>query len=249
MSNEGENKDLEKLHKEIKELKTKLRMTKSDRDMISKYTSQVNKDMSSLQDKYNNVLQERDYYISHLRDIKNSYTNEISRLQKDNEKLQKDYDTVMLEFTDTKLELRNISFEYDVLQVDFHNETERCNELQVQSRELKRKLRCMHNDINDNDRLSTKRMNRLVERVEIIEKDKQILMDQIHLYETDLELLNLLCFVCRSGVKSLECNQCHEKYCKKCSLQVDKCPFCRRDINTSASASSNSFPIQQIDNE
>jgi chromosome segregation ATPase len=236
MNNEIDTPDIERLHNELKDLKTKLRMTKSDRDMIRKYTSQVNKDMTALQDKYNEVVQERDYYMSNLRDVKNSYNSEITRLKRDNDKLsidlhtvQQEHEIVDKEFTDTKNELRGINFEFDVLQVDYHDLKEKCSEYQSQLRDVRRKIRIVQSDITENDRFSTKRMNRLVERAELLETERKTLQDQLHLYETELEKQNMLCFLCRAGVKNVKCNQCLEMFCKACYKNIEKCPFCRKE--------------------
>jgi uncharacterized protein YlxP (DUF503 family) len=204
--------------------------------MIRKYTSQVNKDMTTLQDKYTETLQERDYYMSTLRDVKNSYNTEITRLKKDNDKLltdlnttQREYEIMDKEYTENKSELRGLNFEYDVLQVDYQDLKEKCNEFQNQLRDVRRKFRIAQADITENDKFSTKRMNRLVERNELVETDKKILTDQLHYYETDLEKIELLCFLCRAGVKTVKCTKCKEMFCKSCYKNVERCPFCRRE--------------------
>lgn len=240
--------DVEKLQHEVRELKTKLRMTKSDRDMISKYTTQLNKDMSTLQDRVAETTQERDYYVSTLRDVKNHYNVEISRLQKDNDKLHADvenlqqdlqqqrdkYDELDVEHEKVNSELRHVNFELDVIQVDFYNSKEHCEDLQQQVRDLRRKNRNLQMEINEADRTTTKRLNRLVERLDTIEKDKNLLQDQLHIYEKELDSQGLLCFLCRAGVKTVKCDRCVEMVCVQCNENLEKCPFCRKDGESAA---------------
>ena len=226
--------DLDKLQREIKDLKSKLRVTKSDRDMISKYTSQVNTDLSLLQQKYDEVKYERDYYMSQLQNTETK----INELQEENEKvtndinkLQCDFNKIQQDLIENKIELRNTNFEYDVLQVDYYNEKEKCKDYHSQLRDVRKKCRNIQDDLDENVRCTTKRMNRFVERIEFLDKDKKSLQDQVKLYEEGLEHLEMLCFICRSGIKSVKCHNCHEDYCKKCYDCVDICSFCRCDLH------------------
>jgi chromosome segregation ATPase len=232
------NIDIQKLQGELQELKTKLRMTKSDRDIISKYTSQLNRDMTTLQEKHNEMVKERDYYAAQLRDVKTNYISEIHRLEREIKRLREEYikeneryDELKQEYDEVKIELRNVTFEYDVLQVDFHNERETHRELQKRSQELRRKYRNIQIDLNEADKTNTKRHNRLIEQVEALEKDKKLLQLQVDGYENDLEELDMLCFVCRVGVKMVKCEQCVEMFCQSCIDNMESCPMCRTEFS------------------
>jgi hypothetical protein len=53
---------------------------------------------------------------------------------------------------------------------------------------------------------------------------------QVNTYEHQLEEMNLLCFICRAGIKNVKCDNCNEYFCKNCKNNIDKCPFCRTDL-------------------
>lgn len=235
--------EVQKLNLEIQNLKTKLRMTKSDRDMISKYTSQINRDMSSLQEKYNEMCKERDYYVTQIRDVKNSYTSEIFRLEQEAKHLGESYQAkcqahkdLILEHEELKSENRHVNFELDVLQVDYHNEKEHHNELLLQMQGLRRKYRNLQGEFSDADRAHTKLNNRLVDQNVALENERSLLQKLITTYEQELERLGVICFVCRLGIKSVKCSKCVEQFCSTCWETMDACPFCRTIIEREESS-------------
>jgi uncharacterized protein (UPF0335 family) len=124
-----------------------------------------------------------------------------------------------------------VQYELDILQVDYHLEKEKGEENLHQVKELRRKNRNLQIEINEADRITTKRMNRLIEKIEELEKDKHDLTKQLQDYETDLESVGMMCFVCRSGIKSTTCSNCTNMFCKDCFSNVDKCPFCRTSLD------------------
>jgi len=237
--NDTENVDINKLHDEIKELKSKMRILKSDRDMISRFTSQVNRELLSLQESHTELVKEKDLYLENLAKLQSSHSTEIRKLtqEKDNiandlGKAQQSSLEISMELEDTKLELRNINFEYDVIQVDFYKEKEHTKDLNTQLREYRKKYRVLQNELNESDKATTKRLNRLIERLENVEAEKKHLQEQLQSFENDIDTANMLCFVCRAGVKNASCVSCQNKICRKCYESVDTCPFCRRNLST-----------------
>lgn len=192
---------------------------------------------ASLQEKYHEILQEREFYISTLRDTKHLYHIEISRLQRDLDKNVRELTDVKLingalrdNLDSVKEELKNTQYEMDVLQVDFHSEREKAEEYHQTIKDFRKKYRNAQLELNEADKASTKRHNRLVEKIEGMEKERTDLQKQISGYESDLESIGILCFLCRAGVKTQKCSQCVELFCKKCYNTIEKCPFCRKDI-------------------
>lgn len=228
---------IDKLHADIQSLKTKLRMTKSDRDMISKYATQLSSEMSGLQEKYTECITERDYFASQLRDTKNACTSEMYRLEKEVERLSdacdkhsRSYGRLERENEDIKQELRSVNHELDVLLVDYHAGKDQNNDLTRKNQELRRKARNLHLELHDADKMTTRRLNRIVDELDCMEAERDTLLELSSTYERELDRLERLCFVCRVGVKSIQCQQCIELFCGACARSMSQCPFCRSSI-------------------
>ena len=237
MEGDDDNIDIHELYEEIKELRTQLRLTKTDRDIISRYTSQIKREMDILQERYAETLNERDFYLASLNDLKSLFAKEIKQFTQDKTtfteeiaKLSTIKKELQNDLEECRNDLRNVNFEYDVIQVDFYKEKEQCKELNNQLREIRKKYRHLQNEINESDKATTKRLSRLIERLDNIEFEKKSLQEQIQYYEQEIEHANLLCFVCRTGVKRVSCPNCDKKICRKCYESIDICPFCRHNF-------------------
>lgn len=170
----------------------------------------------------------------HNGNVKDNECNEIHILKEKNkeleervEELEDKYYNLEEEHSKIKSELENIGFEYGVLQVDFYNEKEKTRQLEsliVEKRLLNKRL---ENDIAEADRVNTKRHNRLLLRVEQRDKSIKSLAHHVSKYESELESMNMLCFICRAGIKTKTCPRCNECCCQECFHSMDRCPFCR----------------------
>jgi DNA repair exonuclease SbcCD ATPase subunit len=215
---------------QMNKLKTHIRLTKSDKDIVEKYTHIIQTELNSLQQKYHELNDEKDSYIEKLDEIQNQCYHQIDRLLDDKKHLQDKNADMENELNETKRELSGIQYDYDIIQIDYHKEKDANHELQIQIRELRKKYRLLQHDIIEADKATTKRLNRLIELLETTEKEKKHFMEIVQTYEYDLEATSMLCFVCRAGVKMNSCVNCHKKICKKCYETVEKCPFCRHNV-------------------
>lgn len=237
MNVSSDDSEMQNLYVEIKNLKAKLRLTKSERDTNSKFTTQLNRDMTALQERHNAMIQEKDYYASQLREIKSYYNSEMIRLEQEVKQLTDSYrDTcqahkdLFLDYEYLKSEQRYLNFEMDILQVDYANEKEAHQATLTMLKGFKRKNRNLQEEANETDRADTKRHQRLVVDLEKIEKERDRFRELLLSYEVELERVGSLCFICREGVKSVNCPKCIEQYCSKCSLTLTECPFCRNVV-------------------
>lgn len=215
---------------EMNKLKGQIKLSKSDKDLIERYCSVIQTELNSLQKKYHELNDEKDIYVDKLDEIQQHCYTQIDRLLDDKKHLQEKNTDLEADLTETKRELSNIQYDYDIIQIDYHKEKESNQELQIQMRDLRKKYRLLQHDINEADKATTKRLSRLIGLLEMTEKEKKQFIEQVQSYEYDLEVSNMLCFVCRAGVKMSSCCHCENKICKKCYETVEKCPFCRHDI-------------------
>lgn len=155
-----------------------------------------------------------------------------NRLNERVEALVDENNSVSTELKDLQSEIRNTSVELNVLRVDFQTEHEMNEELVTQVREIRRKYRNAQLDLQEADRATTKRLSRLIERLEAIEKDNRDCKARVEMWETDAETAGVLCFVCRNGIKTVKCSKCNEGVCRNCYESVEKCSFCRGDLAT-----------------
>lgn len=222
--------NINNIFNEMNKLKTHIKLTKSDKDIIEKYTQIIQSELNSLQQKYHDLNDEKDTYVEKLDEIQNQCYHQIDRLIDDKRQLQDKNAELENDLSETKRELSGIQYEYDIVQIDYHKEKEANQELHCQLRELRKKYRLLQHDMNEADKSTTKRLNRLIELLETTEKEKTHFMEIVAAYEYDLEATGMLCFVCQAGVKTNSCKHCSKKICKKCYETVEKCPFCRHNI-------------------
>jgi DNA repair exonuclease SbcCD ATPase subunit len=169
-------------------------------------------DYQRMQSEYKSLLSDNNDLVTRNNELMNA-TDRVNDLE--------------VEVSDLKAELTHVQFDLDILQVDYHQQLERHTETETQLKLFRRKTRNLQVDLDEADRATTKRLSRMVVRVDTLEKEKIVLTNQLTMYEESLSSLGLLCFVCRSGIKTAQCDTCVEKVCKECHENMNTCPFCR----------------------
>lgn len=202
---------------------------------IENYIENINKLIDELTRKRHELEEEKELLERRIDEIDGQYVVQLDKLRDKNEELNERYISVCeeniqvrIELRDVKQELANLQYSDDILQVDYQNERNINQNLKSQLRESQKRIKTLQTEINESDKASTKRHNRLVEKLDDLQEENHIIEYRVAEYEKDIESLNLMCFVCRAGVKMCACNVCNKKICRNCYDTLDACPFCRQ---------------------
>lgn len=156
------------------------------------------------------------------------YEKEIENLKTEKEELEK-------ELLRVKEDANNCHFNNDMLLHDLENERANSVRLLVEHRELAAHKKVLETDLYDADKVSTKRMNRLVEKIAVLENDIEALRKHLRIILLDLKSITHLCDICKNGVKTVTCFNCSETICRTCFSRGSKrmpsaieayCPAC-----------------------
>lgn len=200
----------------------------------SQSKSKIKDELNTLQQKYSEVVQEKDFYKA----TKIILYEEITRIQTDNDKLLMQNQELNVknqlledEIDSARFDLHNTNFEMNVLEVDYHNEIETNSQLNAQIREQRRQIKALQQDISEADRTNTKRNHRLISSLEELTEENKKQKTQIGIIESDLDKVDMLCHICKGGVKTIKCEHCNNKLCAACNNNLAVCPFCRNILS------------------
>ena len=230
--------DIESLYDQMATMRgKKSRISPTEKELVEQYTARVQEELTYLQQQHLDLVEHRDFVREQLRDLQNmcredldrknehitSLTEENLALKTHNMKLQRDLD-------EARMEYHNLQSDYEVMQVDMNDVQEKNVNLHAKNREWTRKYVQVKKELEEADKSTTKRLNRLVSYQEMLEADSKKMQEKIEEHETDIEASNLMCFICRSFMQRETCFYCGNKVCRKCFANLDACPFCRHDF-------------------
>lgn len=206
-------------------------------DARTRFFQNIVAELNQLKQQYNDVIQESQTTRRHLNEELVEMHEENKDLHDENDRLYAENQDLIVrnhlveeELSTSQFDLRNVNFEMNVLQVDWFNEKEANKELIDNLQEQKRQFLALQQEVCEADRTNTKRNNRLVLTIEELTEENKKLQTQMDTIENELEKLELLCHVCKAGVKMIKCDQCNEKVCISCYNHLDSCPFCRNSL-------------------
>jgi len=127
-----------------------------------------------------------------------------------------------------KKDTNNFMYEYDNCQIELDNEKTVSAKLLADLKNIKVRYAKLQEDSHEADKASTKKQNRLLEKMSGIEIKYEVLQKQFRIVKHDLNIINLLCSSCDKGVKSIKCMNCSEKLCRSCFEIVDLCTSCEK---------------------
>ena len=169
--------------------------------------------------------------INALRSEKASISTRLNRRMTKMRELQETVNELKEEKDDLDRQFDSLETEHAQLCIDFDTERSEGTKMRQTLNKTRTKVRNLNFELNEVDRVSTKRNNRLVQCIETQAQNIDELKTINAEYEEELERCDRLCFVCRLGVKTVECAECNNAFCTGCAENMKECPFCRTKMD------------------
>ncbi len=162
--------------------------------------------------------------ISRLEQENSELTNKLHELNTEKEQLEAD-------LLETKQEANDYHWELDVAQIEIQKQIDNYNNLEQMLLDRNIKIHKLETDMLEADKTTTKRLSRIIEKLELYQKNYDILKKEFKILEKDIELIHKLCPGCKRGIITMTCSKCNESICRRCYEKNDFCVLCKEKFN------------------